>query len=184
MNNLDADPEILQIGSFLKLVMSDCGRFAIAGGVNTVVVIDPLNLNTLGKIPFIDNPCKDIIIQNSEIVYLKLKGGWTIVNVLENNYITSMKGQPLFLNMEYEGYDHIICTREDFKPRAVFGIRTRGDELVAESLLSSHIYVMLTEDEVNAGWEAKDFSLHTGTLTWLIFNKTMVMDENDFNSKV
>ena len=152
-----------------------------------MVVIDPLNLTTLGKIPFIDNPCTDIMIQNSELVYLKMKGslevngvqkvkgGWTIVNVLENNYITSMKGQPLFLNIEYEGYEHIICTREEFKPRAVFGIRTRGGELVAESLLSSHIYVMLTAKEKEDKWEAKDFSLHTGTLTWLIFNKTIPM---------
>jgi hypothetical protein len=62
VNDLNANPEILQIGSFLKLAMSDCGRFAVAGGVNTVIVINPLNLQTLGRIPFIDNPCRDVVI--------------------------------------------------------------------------------------------------------------------------
>jgi hypothetical protein len=113
-----------------------------------------------------------------------MKKGWSIVNVLENNYITSMKGQPLFLNIEYEGYDTIIATREEFKPRAVFGIRNRGDELIAESLTTSHIYVLVSHKDREDGWEAKDISLHSGTVTWLVFNKTMVMKENDCNARV
>jgi hypothetical protein len=34
------------------------------------------------------------------------------------------------------------------------------------------------------GWEAKDISLHSGTVTWLVYNKNMVTDENSFNIKV
>jgi len=62
VKDLTAEPEILQIGSYLKLAMSDCGRFAVAGGVNAVIVINPDTLQTLGRIPFIDNPCRDLVI--------------------------------------------------------------------------------------------------------------------------
>jgi len=44
--------------------------------------------------------------------------------------------------------------------------------------------VLVSYKDREDGWEAKDISLHSGTVTWLVYNKNMVTDENSFNIKV
>ena len=86
------------------------------------------------------------------------------MNILENSQTTTLKGFPLVLRTA--NYSRgIIASRELYYPRTVLGIYELNDEVFVDRLLCYKTYKLLSSEE--KGWEAKDFSLLNGMLTWL-----------------
>jgi hypothetical protein len=112
----------------------------------------------------IDNPCREIRMQNSQLVFFKRKNGWVVINILENSQTTTLKGFPLVLRTANCNRG-VISSREHYYPRTVLGIYEKDGGVFVDRLLVHKSYQLLSPDEV--GWEVKDFSLLNGTLTWL-----------------